>query len=106
MKTFINDPNTFSTFDFTTKHYAGKFGKFKARVANIQPLYDMNSTTGIPKEIMILVAKDSDGNFWSPIDDQAVFPVSELIPYILHVCLEIFEFDTAKEKFTWLAENL
>jgi hypothetical protein len=103
MKTFINDPNTFSTFDFTTKHYAGKFGK---NVANIQPLYDMNSTTGIPKEIMIFVAKDSNGNFWSPIVDEAVFPVSELIPYILHVGLEIFEFDTAKEKFTWMAENL
>lgn len=101
MKTYVKTSDNFSTFNFTSKFYAGIVAC--EVVMNIQPVYSRPQ----PKQIMLLVANRANGDFWSIYDNEPMIDIEELDSFIsTFPSLEIYEFDTAEEKFTWIANNI
>jgi len=100
MKTYIGSKNTFTEFDFTSKFYAGLNTGI---VVNIQPI--LNSVQ--PKHVIMLMPRRANGGYWSPVINDPFISIEEFKSYIdKFPSLEIFEFDSAKEKFTWMADRL
>ena len=100
MRTYKKEAETFSSFNFKSKHYAGLIND--RIVANIQPMYDND----MPTKLMFLDAKNANGNVWSPYNNP-VMDIKTFEKYIEGFSnIMIFEFETAKEKFAWMVDNL